>query len=650
MLSPLITYATLTLDSTSVTTDSTLNLKGGNVGIGTNSPSTTLDVIGGGRINATSTTAFQIQSSSTGLIFDSLNNRLGIGVSSPADTLDIAGNVLQTWTGTGNAATLVVNAITTGAGLTITSSGSAAGLSSGKLFTASRTQTAGAGSFTGKIGHFNLALTYTGGGGGNDTGVVFDTSRAYTLNFPGGSRTVSGAVTSISDTATQTAGTLTHTADVLDIAQNYTSNTGAALNITTAGTGLALRVNDDGTLTDSTPFVVDASGNVGIGLTAPSTTLHVAGIVTLSNVAAPTDNPSGGYLYVQSGTLKYRGASGTVSTVATADYAEDLPVMDDVEKGDLVSLSDSPNPKTDDPTAPFLLQRSQEPYGQRLIGIVSPYAGDPKTYGFYQPIAMVGRVPAKVSSENGPIAKGDPITSSSIPGVGMRATKQGRIIGIALEPYSGGGVGKIMVFVNRTWYLPKEAKQDAKISQEEKGNLEPLLKAPAEVIEKLPDFVRMTGLKIKDKVVELEEMFIEKLSALEIVTEKLKARSVDTETITSDTIQLRDQATGDIYCTWIENGEWITTKGGCYSITTATPSTTSAIPSEGAVQPLPSEVTQPRPRGRLQPEVSPSSTLSPPEKPTSSPPGKPTSIPPQNSSLLDTVLEGMEDLLNQLRR
>lgn len=45
-----------------------------------------------------------------------------------------------------------------------------------------------------------------------------------------------------------------------------TDNTNAALRVTQLGTGYALRV-EDSTNPDSTPFVVDASGNVGIGTT-----------------------------------------------------------------------------------------------------------------------------------------------------------------------------------------------------------------------------------------------------------------------------------------------------------------------------------------------------------------------------------------------
>ncbi|PLW99725.1 MAG: hypothetical protein C0594_16735 [Marinilabiliales bacterium] len=46
----------------------------------------------------------------------------------------------------------------------------------------------------------------------------------------------------------------------------------------------------------------------------------------------------------------------------------------------------------------------------------------------------------KVNSENGKIKKGDPITSSSTPGEGMKATESGIILGIATEDATNGYV------------------------------------------------------------------------------------------------------------------------------------------------------------------------------------------------------------------
>lgn len=61
----------------------------------------------------------------------------------------------------------------------------------------------------------------------------------------------------------------------------------------------------------------DVYGNTFFGMTARAAgaqkTLHLA------NATAPTGNPSGGgVLYVENGALKYRGSSGTVTTIANA--------------------------------------------------------------------------------------------------------------------------------------------------------------------------------------------------------------------------------------------------------------------------------------------------------------------------------------------
>src|SRR3989338_5626942 len=69
-------------------------------------------------------------------------------------------------------------------------------------------------------------------------------------------------------------------------------------------------------------------------------------------------------------------------------------------------------------------------------------------------IALVGRVPVNVSTENGAIKIGDYITASSTPGIGMKATQPGRVVGIALQSYDGTQEEQqITVFVNPHWSL-----------------------------------------------------------------------------------------------------------------------------------------------------------------------------------------------------
>jgi hypothetical protein len=87
---------------------------------------------------------------------------------------------------------------------------------------------------------------------------------------------------------------------VIDAAEN---STGAAVALVFATGGAEkLRLSD--------------SGNLGFGGTSFGSGVTV---FFLANATAPTTNPSGGgILYVEAGALKYRGSSGTVTTIAAA--------------------------------------------------------------------------------------------------------------------------------------------------------------------------------------------------------------------------------------------------------------------------------------------------------------------------------------------
>jgi hypothetical protein len=69
-------------------------------------------------------------------------------------------------------------------------------------------------------------------------------------------------------------------------------------------------------LTFTQAMTLDALGNLLVGLTAAGTT--AAKTIQIANGTAPTANVTGGQLYVEAGALKYRGSSGTVTTIANA--------------------------------------------------------------------------------------------------------------------------------------------------------------------------------------------------------------------------------------------------------------------------------------------------------------------------------------------
>lgn len=58
-------------------------------------------------------------------------------------------------------------------------------------------------------------------------------------------------------------------------------------------------------------------------------------------------------------------------------------------------------------------------------------------------VATSGVVPVLVSDVNGEIAQGDPITASYIKGVGMKATSNSKVVGIAQGPMTGKNTQKV---------------------------------------------------------------------------------------------------------------------------------------------------------------------------------------------------------------
>jgi hypothetical protein len=62
---------------------------------------------------------------------------------------------------------------------------------------------------------------------------------------------------------------------------------------------------------------IDGNGNIGIGVSSFGTS--AAKVLGMANATAPTTSPAGmGQLYVEGGALKFRGSSGTVTTIAPA--------------------------------------------------------------------------------------------------------------------------------------------------------------------------------------------------------------------------------------------------------------------------------------------------------------------------------------------
>ncbi len=147
-----------------------------------------------------------------------------------------------------------------------------------------------------------------------------------------------------------------------------------------------------------------------------------------------------------------------VGLTGGVDLAEYYTSNQELLSGEIVTL---------EPNNVGSVKRTTLRYEKGMVGIVATAPGAilGSNEGQSYPIALVGRVPVKITTENGDIKSGDRITSSSIPGYGMKAVKGGQVVGEALEDLTedklidcpentpeGVSCGVITVFVNLTDY------------------------------------------------------------------------------------------------------------------------------------------------------------------------------------------------------
>ena len=169
-------------------------------------------------------------------------------------------------------------------------------------------------------------------------------------------------------------------------------------------------------------FSVSAFGTTTIG---DGTTNNLAGLqigfggICVDNDGSCTASTSGRITSVESQT-------------GNSDLAEMYFSNTDLESGEVVVLSGG-----------LSIDRANKDSNLPIIGVVSTKPG--LTLGYDDisleegetgyPVALSGRVPVKLSTENGPIKKGDALMLSSLPGIAMKAKGTGTVIGTALEDF-----------------------------------------------------------------------------------------------------------------------------------------------------------------------------------------------------------------------
>jgi len=189
-------------------------------------------------------------------------------------------------------------------------------------------------------------------------------------------------------------------------------------------------------------MAIAADGKIGVGTLDPTARLTVQDASGQDLIAAY--NGTNRVFQVKStGEVRADGAFyGARFNTGSADVAERINTSEWVEAGDIVEI---------DPEHPGFFCKSSSPYNKRVAGIISTSPGvilgnktDSSTDAWddNRPVlAIAGRVPVKVSTENGPIEVGDLLVSSSTPGVAMKGSELdrciGAVVGKALEPFTG---------------------------------------------------------------------------------------------------------------------------------------------------------------------------------------------------------------------
>ncbi|MEK7174162.1 MAG: hypothetical protein AAB759_00695, partial [Patescibacteria group bacterium] len=215
------------------------------------------------------------------------------------------------------------------------------------------------------------------------------------------------------------------------------------------------------------------------------------------------------------------------------DLAEIYPTGDEsITSGEVVSI---------DSTLPGGIRRTASAYDDNILGVIATkpamVMGSTGGKGIDgKPVALAGRVPVRVTTENGEIQPGDKLTSSGVPGVAMKATKAGPILGIALEEYREDVAGTIIAFVKTGYFTG--------------SNLKEILEGEDEISEKdLGKSVLLRLTKQKERLTAsstLSEIFTDRVAAaLEVISPRglfdgLEVNTIgalaDAVTFTSDTI------------------------------------------------------------------------------------------------------------------
>lgn len=306
-----------------------------------------------------------------------------------------------------------------------------------------------------------------------------------------------------------------------------------------------------------------SSANFGIGTTIPNEKLDVEGDVEID-----ASNTS----YTQR--LCHSGIDGATDDLklgdcsgAGADIAEYYGSDGTLEAGDVVVSSQAFEftDKNGKAASKAFVSKAASPYQSNLVGIVStnPYS-EILSEGIFTPdehpvpIGLSGRLPIKVTNINGNIQPGDAISSSQIPGFGMKASLEGPTVAKALtgfdtESHSGEIVpcpagspvnlvcGKILAVISLSYYFPQENyRLEDLIIIPEKNRVGSSLvyrirTLTGETVERIAAFSSVVTALVKSGLVETDELLVNTTAT---VSDLIAEGAVTTKQLIADTVSV----------------------------------------------------------------------------------------------------------------
>lgn len=404
-------------------------------------------------------TALQVQNAASSAAFnvDTTNTRIGIGNASPSEALHIsvatnpvirlentavasnsttsgpnnpstAGNDASTgtvaWSNTGNIFTsndsrASVNYSTFTSSNYLTASGFSFSIPSNATIVGISTDTEFICSY---VGASNMAIRSI------KAGTISSTERAFS----------SACVSGTSDSINTTGGSTDLWSDTWAPSDINSSNFGMAVR-TTAGRGV------------STTWQIDTIG-ITVYYTTPGLNWAIGSQSSTGKFKISNSSVIGGADRLSIDGTGNVIARGTITGSASPDIAETITAAPDVEAMDVVSI---------DPDKSESAIKSRGAYDSAVLGVIAKegtssflinaHSADVNGALTGKPLVLAGRVPVKVTDENGSIKPGDYLAASSKPGYAMKATKPGTTIGKSLG-YFDADSGIVMAQIQVGYY------------------------------------------------------------------------------------------------------------------------------------------------------------------------------------------------------